>query len=132
MGRILRKKHITKRKKEKQDSDGAGSSNSEKDMSAIKKVTESSVENLKKKQVLSFKKGVPSSKSSSKVLKNNYIEKIKQFLREVKVELKKVTWPSRKQAIGSTIVVLILVVIISFFLGLVDIGLSSLIKLVLG
>jgi preprotein translocase subunit SecE len=54
-----------------------------------------------------------------------------QFLREVKVELKKVTWPSRKQTLGSTVVVLILVFIISAFLGLVDMGLSSLVRLVL-
>jgi preprotein translocase subunit SecE len=54
-----------------------------------------------------------------------------QFLREVKVELKKVTWPSRKQTLGSTVVVIILVTIISFFLGAVDIGLSSLVKVIL-
>jgi len=54
-----------------------------------------------------------------------------QFLREVKVELKKVAWPSRKQTIGSTAVVLILVFIISAFLGIVDMGLSSLVRFVL-
>jgi len=58
-------------------------------------------------------------------------EKIKQFLREVKVELLKVTWPSKKQTIGSTSVVLILVGFISLFLGLVDMGLSRLVRLVL-
>jgi preprotein translocase subunit SecE len=54
-----------------------------------------------------------------------------QFLREVKVELKKVAWPSRKQTVGSTVVVLVLVFIISAFLGVVDMGLSSLVRLVL-
>jgi preprotein translocase subunit SecE len=54
-----------------------------------------------------------------------------QFLREVKVELKKVAWPSRKQTIGSTVVVLVLVFIISAFLGLVDMGLAGLVRLVL-
>ncbi len=54
-----------------------------------------------------------------------------QFLREVKIELKKVTWPSRKEAMASTVVVIILVMIVSAFLGLVDVGLSSLIRLVL-
>lgn len=54
-----------------------------------------------------------------------------QFLREVKVELKKVTWPSRKQTVGSTVVVIILVLVISLFLGVVDVGLSSLIRVVL-
>lgn len=59
------------------------------------------------------------------------IGKALQFLREVKVELKKVTWPTRKQTIGSTAVVLILVVIISFFLGAVDLGLRQLVRLIL-
>jgi preprotein translocase subunit SecE len=49
----------------------------------------------------------------------------------VKVELKKVTWPSRKQTLGSTAVVIVLVMIISLFLGLVDLTLSSLIQFVL-
>ena len=63
--------------------------------------------------------------------KENFISKSIQFLREVKVELKKVAWPSRKQTFGSTLVVIILVTIIAFFLGAVDIGLSSLVKFVL-
>jgi len=58
------------------------------------------------------------------------IDKTSQFLREVRVELNKVAWPSRKQTLGSTIVVLILVLIISFFLGIVDVGLASIIRLV--
>jgi len=61
----------------------------------------------------------------------NFLEKSIQFLREVKIELKKVTWPSRKQTVGSTVVVIILVMIISVFLGVVDIGLSSLVRVVL-
>lgn len=63
--------------------------------------------------------------------KSNFITSSIQFLREVKFELKKVTWPTRKQTMGSTIVVIILVTIIAFFLGAVDIGLSSLVRLVL-
>jgi preprotein translocase subunit SecE len=63
--------------------------------------------------------------------KDNIFGKTAQFLREVKVELKKVTWPSRKQTIGSTVVVIALVMIISVFLGTVDLGLSSLIRIVL-
>ena len=54
-----------------------------------------------------------------------------QFLREVKIELKKVSWPSRKETVASTAVVIILVIIVSAFLGLVDVGLSSLIRFVL-
>jgi preprotein translocase subunit SecE len=63
--------------------------------------------------------------------KSNFITRSIQFLREVKFELKKVTWPTRKQTMGSTVVVIVLVTIIAFFLGAVDIGLSSLVRLVL-
>jgi preprotein translocase subunit SecE len=58
-------------------------------------------------------------------------EKAKQFFREVRVELKKVTWPSRKETIASTSVVLITVILVAFFLGVVDLGLSRLIKIFL-
>jgi preprotein translocase subunit SecE len=51
-----------------------------------------------------------------------------QFLWEVQIELKKVTWPSRQQTLGSTLVVIVLVVIISVFLGMVDLGLSGVIR----
>ena len=54
-----------------------------------------------------------------------------QFFREVRVELKKVTWPSRKETIASTSVVLITVILVGFFLGIVDLGLSRLIKIFL-
>ncbi len=59
-------------------------------------------------------------------------EKAKQFLKEVKIELKKVVWPSRKDTIASTSVVIIIVMIIDVVLGLVDLGLSRIIRLILG
>jgi preprotein translocase subunit SecE len=55
-------------------------------------------------------------------------EVVKQFLREVKTELKKVTWPSRKDALSGTLVVLVAVFIIAIFLGIVDSALSNAIK----
>ncbi len=58
--------------------------------------------------------------------------KAKQFLVEARNELKKVAWPTRKQALASTSVVIIVVVILSLFLGMVDFGLAKIIKLVLG
>ncbi len=56
------------------------------------------------------------------------IEVSKQFLREVKTELKKVTWPTKKDALSGTAVVLVAVFIVAFFLGIVDWGLSNLVK----
>ena len=53
--------------------------------------------------------------------------KIKNFFREVKIELKKVVFPSREEVIGSTKVVVVLVLIVAVFLGLIDLVLSKLI-----
>jgi len=50
------------------------------------------------------------------------------FVAEAWQELKKVTWPGRKETLGTTMVVIFLVVVISSYLGLVDIGLSALLK----
>jgi preprotein translocase subunit SecE len=59
------------------------------------------------------------------------IKKIIQFLKEVKNELKKVTWPGRKEVINSTIVVLIATAILTIFLYLVDVGLSRLVGIII-
>jgi preprotein translocase subunit SecE len=55
-----------------------------------------------------------------------------QFLRESRTELKKVKWPTRKELLASTAVVIVLVLVISFFLGLIDFGLIKIIKNIVG
>ncbi|HET6516089.1 MAG TPA: preprotein translocase subunit SecE [Thermodesulfovibrionales bacterium] len=59
------------------------------------------------------------------------VEKIKEFFREVKIEIKKVVYPTREELIGSTWVVIVTVIVISFFLGIVDTGLSKIVKVAL-
>lgn len=59
------------------------------------------------------------------------INRIKEFFKEVKVEIKKVVYPSREELIGSTWVVIFTAVVISVFLGIVDLGLSRLVKIAL-
>jgi len=56
--------------------------------------------------------------------------RIKNFFKEVKVELKKVVFPSREEVIGSTKVVVVLVLIVAMFLGLIDLVLSKVIGIV--
>ena len=46
--------------------------------------------------------------------------KLIQFLKEVKVELLKVTWPKRDELVGSTAVVLVLSVILAVYLWAID------------
>jgi preprotein translocase subunit SecE len=50
-----------------------------------------------------------------------------QFLRDVRSELRKVTFPSRTETLASTAVVIIVVFIIAIYLGLVDFVLSLII-----
>jgi preprotein translocase subunit SecE len=63
--------------------------------------------------------------------KNQWIGQIKDFFREVHVELKKVTWPSRKETVAATSMVIILSVVVAFFLGILDVGLSKAVAILL-
>ncbi len=65
---------------------------------------------------------------------NKIVERIgalKTFLSEVKVELKKCTWPTRQELMGSTMVVVISVVILGLFVGLSDTTLMGILRAVL-
>jgi len=57
---------------------------------------------------------------------------VAQFLREVRQEASKVTWPSRKETGISTGMVFVMVVLAALFFLLVDQILSFVIPLVLG
>ena len=130
MARLQRKKTAGAKKKKKQSVTSASSSLLKSD--AVAKKTTSitgSVKEIKKKRTLPQKKALTVTKTEPGKLRG-HIDKGLQFLREVKVELKKVTWPTRKQTLGSTVVVIILVMIISLFLGVVDLGLSNVIRVV--
>lgn len=57
-----------------------------------------------------------------------YIKKGIGFVQESQMELRKVKWPTKKELIASTAMVLFLVLIVAGFLGLVDLGLIKIIK----
>ena len=56
---------------------------------------------------------------------------IKQFAGEVRSEFEKIAWPDKKHTMASTGVVIVLVIIISFYLGAVDMILGKLISFIL-
>ena len=56
---------------------------------------------------------------------------IKQFAGEVKAEFDKIAWPDKKHTMASTGVVIVLVILISFYLGAVDLILGKLISFLL-
>ena len=124
MGR-LQKKKITRSKPKKKDAPEKDVAAQADSTVAVKKPALFGVgKETKKKQPLPVKKAAPAAKPG-------LMAKVSQFYRECVIELKKVTWPSRKQTLGSTVVVIVLVLIISMFLGLIDMGLSSLVRVIL-
>ncbi len=54
-----------------------------------------------------------------------------QFVRQVRQELKRITWATKKDTLFATITVLIMVVIASAFFFLVDLLLSSIVEFIL-
>lgn len=60
------------------------------------------------------------------------VQNVKTFLESVKIELAKVTWPTRKETVATTGVVIIIIIMISFYLGLCDVLLAKLMRLILG
>ena len=72
-----------------------------------------------------------SDKSLTQPGAENFLTRTAEFFREVKVELKKVVWPTRKQTTGTTVVVIIFVFIVAVFLGIFDYSLSKLVQVVL-
>lgn len=61
---------------------------------------------------------------------NTMFKRIAKFLREVKVEMKKVSWPSRREISGSTGVVIISVIIVSIYLWIIDSVLQQIMLLI--
>ena len=57
--------------------------------------------------------------------------RIKEFAGEVKSEFKKIVWPDKKVTIGSTGVVLVLVFLVSVYLGAVDLFIGKLVSYIL-
>ncbi len=56
------------------------------------------------------------------------IDQAKDFLLEVRAEIKRVTWPSRKEAMGGTIVVIVVVFLVSIYLGVIDSVLAKIVR----
>ena len=60
------------------------------------------------------------------------IEKLKNYLVETKIEIKKVTWPTKDELKESTRVVVVATIVLTAFTGVVDQILSRIVKLIFG
>ena len=57
--------------------------------------------------------------------------KVTNFFKEIQLEMSKVAWPTRQELIGSTAVVLVSLAILSVFIGICDVVLSTVINVVM-
>jgi preprotein translocase subunit SecE len=70
--------------------------------------------------------GLAAKKSSKKQ------NSIQRFFRETVGELRKVTWPTRQEALNLTIIVIVVMIFVGAFLSVVDIIAGHLLNLALG
>ena len=129
MARLLRKKITGSKKKVKQDSIDTPETSQE-TSNGLKKFVfnvDASAE-TKKIQILPQKKTLTGTKTLPDKEKNSYLDGVLQFLREVKIELKKVTWPTRAETIRYTLLVIGVSAGLALFLGGLDFLFSFLLK----
>jgi preprotein translocase subunit SecE len=61
----------------------------------------------------------------------DFLRRAQEFVREVLAEFRKVAWPSRQELINSTVVVITVTVVVSLFLGAVDVVLARIVERIL-
>ena len=61
----------------------------------------------------------------------NWWTKVRDFFESVWKELKRVSWPTRKEVYGTTLVVVVTILIFAVYLGIVDLVLAFIQKNVL-
>jgi preprotein translocase subunit SecE len=61
-------------------------------------------------------------------LKENRVTK---YLKEVRAEVRKVTWPSRQEVLRLTTIVVIVLIVMSTFMTVVDFGFSRLMQAII-
>ncbi|SPD72297.1 hypothetical protein PITCH_A1280043 [uncultured Desulfobacterium sp.] len=86
---------------------------------------------VKQNPVRTPRKKAQEKKGVSELPVLGYIQHAKMFLREAKVELKKVKWPTKKEMLAATGVVIFLTLLMAIFFFLVDTSLIKIIKYIL-
>lgn len=135
MGKLQKRKPVSQKKARKQTGDSApGDIQESRDPSSIEKSREAAgsqeAKSKKQKNVLSASKKGSGEPTFLMKLLDRYFGTWIQFLREVRNELSKVVWPTRRDTTGMTAVVIVFVLIVSFFLGIIDYGLSALVRII--
>ena len=57
--------------------------------------------------------------------------KVAGFFNDIKLEMSKVSWPTKDELIGSTIIVIVSLAILSLFIGICDLFLSKIVNVIM-
>ena len=68
----------------------------------------------------SEEKAKKTEKKAEKKAKPGLIARITKWLRELRSELKKVQWPSKKQTINNTMIVIACIIVVGLFIWIID------------
>jgi preprotein translocase subunit SecE len=93
----------------------------------LRRVQEKSKTPAQKQRAVAQRKKVAEKKKAEK---KGIWERIVQFLKDVRIEMKKVIWPSRSEVLNYTIVVLVTVTVVATFILVLDLVLSKLLQLI--
>jgi preprotein translocase subunit SecE len=121
-------KKYNKKKKKKGSRKKPRSAPTPKAISKPDSISTPVVAETKGKPPQAISKREPEKKGVEKGSIFKYVNVAGQFLRESKMELKKVKWPTRKELLASTAMVIFLVLVVSLFLGIIDFGLIKIMK----
>lgn len=86
----------------------------------------------RERQVAARKKAAEKKRAERKAGKKGFFKSIKQFLHDVRIEMRKVIWPSREDVFNYTCVVVITVAVVTTFTLVLDWGLMQLLNILLG
>lgn len=75
---------------------------------------------MAKEQVQPKPKKVQAPRVVQSTEKVGFLDRVKNYLKGVRSELRKVTWPTKKELINYTLIVIVLTLILSTFIGLFD------------
>jgi preprotein translocase subunit SecE len=93
----------------------------------LRRVQERSKQTAQKQRQAQRKKAADKKKAEKK----SFWQRTVQFLRDVRIEMKKVIWPSRQEVINYTVVVIVTVTVVATFILALDMVLSRLLRLII-
>ena len=78
------------------------------------------------------KQAVQAKKDKKSDNKPGFFARVGKWFRDMKSELKKVQWPTRKQTVNNTLIVIACVIVVGIFIALFDFVAGEAIKLLIG